>query len=66
MAKGISRKLDKVLKKVNKEIIANATGRGLYASALSGEGYAGGYKDAINDVINVLNGVQPKRRNYWD
>ena len=65
MAKGIKRKLDKVYKNVEKEIHGIAR-RGFYASALSSEGYSGGYRDAISDVILALNGNKPKRRDYWE
>ncbi len=66
MAKGIKRKLEKVLGNVKAEIHLNAQG-GIYASALSGEGYAGGYGDAIIDIGLALNGVRPCRgRRFWE
>lgn len=36
-----------------------------YARGLSGEGYSGGYVDALMDVLLLLNGCLPDRRNYW-
>ena len=66
MAKGIMRQLDKVVKKVNTEISGLAQRDGFYAGGLASEGYAGGYADAIQDVILALNGAKPKRRNYWE
>ena len=36
-----------------------------YAAGLATEGYAGGYRDALDDVILVLNGVRPERRGWW-
>ena len=62
------RQLDKVLENINKEIRNSVSGRkdDIYVSAIAREGYAGGYYDAVCDVINALNGVMPKRRNYWE
>ena len=65
MAKGIKRKLFKAKKKVNQEITDLAS-HGHYASALSSEGYSGGYRDALNDIELLLNGITPSRRDYWD
>jgi len=57
--------LQRVIEETRKEIAGNAA-NGRIAGALSGEGYAGGYYDAINDVILFLNGNIPNRRGYWD
>jgi len=65
MAKGIKKAIYKTLLNVNAEIKGNAE-RGLYAGALSAEGYAGGYRDALHDILLLLNGTIPNRRNYWD
>ena len=65
-AKEIERKLDKVLENVNKAINVTAKSGEMYADPMSSEGYAGGYKKAISDVIQLLNGIHPKTRNYWD
>ncbi len=67
MARGIKRQLNKVLLKVSKEIsgISSASYSPIGA-ALSSEGYSGGYRDAISDVILALNGQKPRRRGYWD
>ncbi len=65
MAKGIKRKLSKVLKNVNHTIHLTAM-RGKYASALAREGYNGGYADAIMDIGLALNGVPPRRNFWWD
>jgi hypothetical protein len=35
------------------------------AQALASEGYAGGYRDALDDVQLLMNGVEPDRRGYW-
>jgi hypothetical protein len=66
MAKGIMRKLDIVTKNVNKAISAQARSDcSKYAAALSSEGYLGGYRQAIYDVILALNGCEPRTRNFW-
>ncbi len=65
MAKGIKRKLSRVLKNVNHSIHLTAQ-EGGYAAALSNEGYNGGYADAIMDIELALNGVTPVRRNWWE
>jgi|WetSurMetagenome_2_1015567.scaffolds.fasta_scaffold38137_6 hypothetical protein len=50
--------------KVAEEITGNA--EGFFGRGLASEGYAGGYRDALDDVILLLNGVVPSRRNYWE
>ena len=64
--KGIMRKLDIVAKNVNKAISSSVKDQGFYAQGLSTEGYRGGYRDAIQDVILALYGNHPKTRGYWD
>ena len=50
---------------VLREISGNASG-GHIAAALAGEGYAGGYNDALSDMLLLLSDVPPRRRNYWE
>lgn len=50
---------------VSREISGNAKG-GFYAAGLAAEGYAGGYRDALADVLLLLNKVRPDRRDYWE
>lgn len=57
--------INAALTKVCEEISALAAGGSRYAGGLAGEGYAGGYRDALSDVLLVLNSVRPDRRNYW-
>ena len=64
MGKGIKRKLKKATIKVQDRIRAISLDGGLYARGLASEGYLGGYRDALNDVMLVLNGVTPFRD--WD
>jgi len=49
----------------NKEISDMSRGGGIGAG-LASEGYAGGYRDALDDVLLVLNGVTPQSRGYWE
>ena len=37
-----------------------------FATGLSEEGYVGGYRDALNDVLLAMNGVKPSTRGWWD
>lgn len=62
----IKKNIDKALKKVEEEIHLNATSGGIYSGPVSGEGYSGGYRDALMDIKNLLNGVLPRRRDYWN
>jgi len=48
------------------EISGNANMGGCYSGALASEGYAGGYRDALDDVLLLLQGVTPRRRHYWE
>ncbi len=66
MARGIKRVLYKAREKVNKEIEGNAAGGSKYARGLANEGYAGGYAQALSDVLLALEGVRPSTRGYWD
>ncbi len=62
--KGILRDLRKALDKIDVEITANAK-HGKIASALSTEGYAGGYRDALRDVDAALGGWPNSNSRYW-
>jgi hypothetical protein len=63
MAKGITKAIRRVHKAVRAEIRANAQGN-QYAAGLSGEGYAGGYLQALDDVIAALNGISVSNSRY--
>lgn len=73
MAKGIQRLIDIAHKNVSKEIRSDAgydnpdmTQRSsFFARGLSGEGFNGGYRAALEDVILALNGVRPQRNGWW-
>lgn len=64
MARGILRRLRAAKEKVNTEISGHAKRGGLYARGLASEGYAGGYRDALEDVDLMLRGIEPSR-DYW-
>jgi len=63
MAKGITKAIRRVHKAVRAEIRANAQGN-RYAAGLSGEGYAGGYLQALDDVLAALNGTPVSNSRY--
>jgi len=60
--KGIRRDLRKLVSAAEEEIRRNSDGDSIYPSGLAGEGWAGGYLQAICDVQSLLNGVNPNSR----
>ena len=60
------REIEKARELVEKEIRARAAQGGMYARGLSSEGYAGGYRDALDDVMLLLRDVMPNRYPYWN
>ncbi len=64
--KGIKRIINKAYKRVRKSISLDAASGGIYSGALSGEGYLGGYRDALCDVLLLLNGVMPHRQDFYE
>lgn len=51
---------------VAKEIEGNGASGNKYARGLASEGYAGGYRDALNDCDAVLRHGNPRDdRGYW-
>lgn len=66
MARGIERRLRVAYKRVSEEIRGNSKG-GKYAAGLATEGWAGGYRQALDDVSAMLRGVPPgDPRFYWE
>jgi hypothetical protein len=63
MAKGIIRKVEAVIHKIDKELSSQSQEK--YVRGLAREGYVGGYQEALMDVLLALNGVTPNRRNWW-
>ena len=64
ISKKNERAINNAITKVNEEIAFNSLG-GFYARGLATEGYAGGYRQALQDVLLLLNDVQPNTRTYW-
>jgi len=65
MAKGIKKKLCKAIDRVSAHIGLKTDQASLYSRGLCGEGYDGGYRDALFDVLLLLNGVLPNTRNEY-
>lgn len=65
MSRGIVREVKRALKCTNDYISKSTDRDSMYARGLSREGYAGGYADALSDVLLALNGVPPNRYPYW-
>jgi hypothetical protein len=65
MAKGIKRLVNVAYESATAEIQAHASRGGKYAHGLASEGYNGGYRDALADVLLALNGVTPSRNGWW-
>jgi hypothetical protein len=64
-ARGIVRKVQKARKQVE-ELIRRETDRtNRFSGGLSGEGWNGGYRQALDDVLLALNGVEPSTRGFW-
>ena len=65
MARGIMRQLAVVERAVSKMIQDDYAAGSAYFAAVAGEGYNGGYRDALDDVRLALNGVTPDRWQKW-
>ena len=64
-SRGIKRLLYSARKKVSSEI-SDLASHGFYAGGLASEGYLGGYRDALDDVLSALNGIKPQRSGFWE
>jgi len=64
--RGMKKLLQAVTREVSAEISDLSKG-GHYAAGLASEGYAGGYLDALYDVLLALNDVETNRRSlrWW-
>ena len=53
---------------VNKAISSATDQNSMYSRGLSSEGYLGGYRDALSDVLTVMNKMKPRRTGYrfWE
>ena len=62
--KGIKQKLKKARGKTERRIYAFAK-KGFYEAGMASEGYAGGYRDALDDVLLALNGADNCNSRFW-
>lgn len=59
-------RIKRAREKVDKEISNNASRGGAYARGLANEGWAGGYRQALDDVEAMLiHGFPNDPRHYW-
>jgi hypothetical protein len=66
MARNIRGQIKQVREHVTKQIAAFSSSGGLFAKGLASEGYNGGYRDALDDVLLALNGYRPNRNGWWE
>ncbi len=59
-------RIDIVIGNVKNAIVANTNRKSVFSTGLAGEGYKGGYLDALRDVSLLLNDVIPNRNFWWD
>ena len=64
--KGIKRHVTTAIKAANREMAGHASSGGHFARGTASEGFAGGYCQALSDILLLLNGVMPNTRGYWD
>lgn len=57
--------IKKLIENCEKEIRGNSNNNGIYGSGMASEGYAGGYRDALEHVIAILNDCEPTNSRYW-
>ncbi len=60
------RRIDSARRAVNREIAVNES-QSLVGGGLAGEGYAGGFLQALDDIDLLSRDVEPNnRRGYWN
>lgn len=65
-ARELRKLLSLVAMEAQAEISATAASGGKYARGLSSEGYVGGYREAIYDVIAMMDHGEPAdQRGFW-
>ena len=37
-----------------------------YARGLANEGFNGGYRQALSDVLQLMRGIEPTTRSFWE
>jgi hypothetical protein len=62
--KAIREEIARAYESVKKEISCHDGS--FYARGLAGEGWAGGYAAAMQDMLLAIRGVKPNTRSYWD
>lgn len=63
----VARARKRVQEQINNDASAGGEGiGGMYARGLASEGYNGGYRDALDDVILLLNGATPYKNGWWE
>ena len=63
--KGIKRKIKLATKNLD-ELIGAFAAEGFFAGGIASEGYNGGYRDALQDILLLLNGISPCiRPEFW-
>lgn len=65
--KGWRSRIEQARKRVSEGIAADTDRSSRFSIGLAGEGYAGGYRDALDDVLLVMVGVKPYNRDmrWW-
>lgn len=62
----LMRLIQQARSRAQREISGVAEQGSMYARGLSSEGYSGGYRDALDDVMLLIHaGVVPNRYPYW-
>ena len=51
--------------RTDESIKASTNRDSLHSRGLASEGYLGGYRDALQDVVLLINGTIPNRRQLW-
>jgi hypothetical protein len=62
---GVKRALKAAALAAGKEISVLASCGGMYAKGMASEGFMGGYREALEDVMLAMNGVEPDRWRRW-
>lgn len=63
--KGIVRKVRRARDRVSALMERETDRSSRYSAGLASEGYNGGYRQALDDILLVINGVTPTTRRFW-
>ena len=65
----LRKRVSAALKAAELDLLNNNGGADMYTRGLSGEGYAGGYLQALRDVLMVIDGIAVSHNinynNFW-